>query len=487
MHLYAKKCYGEEPNMTPIGEVLLSTRGKATNAWLSPLGLLIAAAIFHLVVTATIYALGRYAVLPRTFDTNGIAVSFAQDGLEHRADAAALSELLRRFYLRDWLTAPLAFHVKLYSICFALFGPWSGLTIISAEPLNVLCYLAILILVFQLGREAFNPRAAIIAAATIGLWPSLLLHTTQMLKDPLFIVGMLAFILINLRLLSRSFSWAGALLAGAGSGLIAVFVWLARDNMGQLLIATALFGAAMLIARQLQERRVRATNLTGMALLLLMTISVTRVVPKFKKPDGPQTAAVTMVKQDDQPSGRAGTETSEALPTNSRSGLVARVGALRHRFVLMYPNSSSNIDSNVQLTNIGDLIRYLPRAAAIGFFAPFPNMWLASGKQVGSAGRLLSGIESLAMYAVEGLAIVGLWRGRRRFSVWLLVSIAAMGVIALGLVVVNVGALYRLRYVFLIPIIIVAAKGVTDLFDWFTKEPSANTEPGAGLAGSGSV
>jgi len=458
-------------------KVVLPNTDPGANTWLSPLRLLIVAAIFHLSVTTTIYALGRGAILPRTFDANGIAVSFASDGQGDRADAAALSELIRRGFLREWVTAPLEFHLKLYSICFALFGPWLGLTIISIEPLNILLYLAVLILVFQLGREVFNPRAATIAAVTVGLWPSLLLHSTQMLKDPMFIVGMLAFVLMNLHLLSRSFSWPGALLAGCVGGMIALLVWLARDSMGQLLIATALIGSVMFIARQLQEKRILKTNLAGMALLLLMTISVVKFVPEFTKPDGPRAPRVTTVKRDEQPSEGVRSGTSEALPDDSRSGFAARVGTLRRRFVLMYPNAGSNVDSSVELTNIAEVIRYLPRAAVIGFFAPFPNMWFAHGREVGSAGRRLGGIETLGMYTIEGLAIVGLWRQRRRLSVWLLVSIAATGLMSLGLVVVNVGALYRLRYVFLILIIIVAARGFTDLIDWLTMERRRKHSP----------
>lgn len=445
-------------------KVVLFNKNRSAIAWLGPSHLLIVAAIFHLAVTGAVYALGRYAILPSTFDSNGIAVSFASDGIGDRADAAGLSELLRRGRFREWATAPLEFHLKLYSISFALFGPWLGLTIVSIEPLNVLCYLAILILVFRLGREAFNPDAATIATAVVGLWPSFLLHTTQMLKDPMFIIGMLAFVLITLRLLSRSLSWPGALITGFIGGLIALFVWLARDSMGQLLIVTAILGTVMLIARQLHEKRIHPTNVAGMALLFLISVGVTTFVPGFNKPDGPSTTITTGKKH---PSATVRTKISEALQTDSHSDLAGRVGTLRRRFVLMYPDSTSNIDSDVQLTSLAEIVRYLPRAAVIGFFAPFPKMWFASGRQVGSAGRLLSGMETLAMYAIEGLAIFGLWRERRRSSVWLLFSTAAIGLIALGLVVVNVGTLYRLRYVFLILIIIVAAKGFTDLCDWY--------------------
>jgi hypothetical protein len=47
-----------------------------------------------------------------------------------------------------------------------------------------------------------------------------------------------------------------------------------------------------------------------------------------------------------------------------------------------------------------------------------------------------------------------------------------MGIMALGLVVVNVGALYRLRYFFLILMIILAAAGAAQALDWYRREPA---------------
>jgi len=53
------------------------------------------------------------------------------------------------------------------------------------------------------------------------------------------------------------------------------------------------------------------------------------------------------------------------------------------------------------------------------------------------------------------------------------------GTIALGLVVVNVGTLYRLRYVFLIMLIILAAGGISDTVNWFMKRQSPRQKVGA--------
>ena len=107
----------------------------------------------------------------------------------------------------------------------------------------------------------------------------------------------------------------------------------------------------------------------------------------------------------------------------------------------------------MQFVSATQVLLYLPRAAAIGFFAPFPDMWFTPGTSVGSSGRLLVGAESSMMYFIESLAVYGLWQSRRRFSAWLLFLASAVGMIALGFVVSNVGALYRMRYLFLIMMI----------------------------------
>jgi hypothetical protein len=457
-------------------ETAVAGEGAAeTGARRGYLRLLCAAALIHLALSVTIYGLGHYAWFPGAFDADGVAIAFASDGVRYRADAEALSESLRRGEIRYWVGADHPFHVKLYSICFALFGKWLGYNIVGAEPLNALCYLASLGLVFTLGREIFNRRAGLAAACVVALWPSFLLHTTQFLKDPLFVLGMLALILVNVRWLTRTYSWAGALATGSLGALIVTVLWLARADMGELLIATVLLGALMLVARTLSCENRRATNLLGMALLIAVTLSVPLLMPNAlelgRSPSSVKASARReALRRATAEQNTAAAPAPEAPRTALWSKATAHVGTVRRRFIEMYPDSGSNIDSDVQLNGGGDLLRHLPRAVAVGFFAPFPNMWLAPGKQVGSAGRLLAGLESLLMYAVEALALLGVWRERRRFPAWLLLAVSSTGMIALGLVVVNIGTLYRLRYVFLILLIILAAGGAARLFDELSKQ-----------------
>jgi hypothetical protein len=109
---------------------------------------------------------------------------------------------------------------------------------------------------------------------------------------------------------------------------------------------------------------------------------------------------------------------------------------------------------------------------SIGLFAPFPQMWFEKAASVGSLARKLSGLEMVVLYALEALALLSIWRERRHVSVWLLFSISLMGLLALGLVVVNVGALFRLRYLFLV-LIIILASGV--IAKWNDQRRSAAT------------
>jgi hypothetical protein len=173
-------------------------------------------------------------------------------------------------------------------------------------------------------------------------------------------------------------------------------------------------------------------------------------------------------------SARRAANGADATAQNSQTGparpilppgspLPARIGFLRYKFLFLYQGAGSNIDTDVQLQSFKDILLYLPRAVMIGLFAPFPNMWFTSGVQVGLHGRLLSGFETFVIYLIELLAAFAIWRNRRSLRPWLLLMIILMGAAALGLVVANVGALYRMRFGFWLLLIVLGAEGIRQL------------------------
>jgi hypothetical protein len=86
-------------------------------------------------------------------------------------------------------------------------------------------------------------------------------------------------------------------------------------------------------------------------------------------------------------------------------------------------------------------------------------MWVATGLQSGRLGRMIGGAETFVLYIIELMALIGLWHKRREPLAWWLFLIPLIGSLGLGLVVTNVGALYRMRYVFVMLLVIIGSHG----------------------------
>ena len=408
---------------------------------------------------AGVFLVGRHKILPNTIDSYGIGTSFAIDSKSYRIEAANLADNLRRKEISTWLSHP-RLHVKLYSLCFLILEPVLGANILSAEPLNLICFLLIVILVYSLGTEIFDETVGILAAATVMLWPSFLLHTTQMLRDPLFIAGFLLLILIFVRLLSRRLSAPQGALAGVIGSFTVLSLWLIRGDWWELIFAVVLMGIALPILKQMFDRRFRLGNVLACLLILGAGLFLPKLVPAYRQSDEYLSQSASS-KSALTPPTSTGTRLKEGPDFWNR--VPKRISLLRHRFSVRYPKAGSNIDANVELNGVHDLISYFPRAMAIGLLSPFPNMWFSRGVQVGRVGRLVAGAEMLGMYLILGLALVCAIFQRRRLSVWLLLGTVLVATIALGYVVVNVSTIYRMRYVFTMLLIVLGAKGLIEI------------------------
>jgi len=421
-----------------------------------------AAALLHISVAAAILTVGRYQLMPAQFRANGLG-EFASDCFPYQEEVADLVEVLKHSGPVSWATWPTQLHVRLYSLPVAAVSRWMGFSVLAIEPLNLVYYLAILTLVFKLGKEVFDYRAGLMAATIVALWPSLLLHTTQLLRDPLFLVAVLALFLAMTRGLKRNYPWHRGVLVGIAAALSIVLIRIVRLPMWDLTGAmVGLFGV-FLLARLVRERRVLIGNV-GLAAIMIAAFVIT---PHFQ--------SAFRNQQHTKARRRVLPEQIQALPIGEQIGIRRAGFGLEAADPERSTPWGSVIDPEVRLERRADIIRYLPRAAVIGFFAPFPNMWLNSGTEVGTGGRILSGLETLVTYAIECFALAGLWRARRELAAWLLFTILAIGVIALGLVVNNIGALYRLRYSFWILIVVLGAGGVPYLFG--RKSSSAVPQP----------
>jgi putative peptidoglycan lipid II flippase len=420
---------------------------------LRPIHLLLAAASLHLLTALAIYTAGHFSILPEPFTGDGMG-QFAFDSFRYREEAKALVEVLRYEGVAAWFKAPFPPHVHLYSLSFAVFAPLFGYSVLAVEPLNLLYYLATLILIYRIGKEAFGKATGIAAGIVIGVWPSFLLHTTQVLKDPLFIVCMLALVFVWIVWLTRICSWKSALLT-VPLGAVAISV-LARmkSNMWESVVVVVGVGLLLLLARQALARRVFVPNMLSAILILTFTLVMPLKVTTVRNRDE---AAVKLTEQGDQTSFVG-------------ASLRARIAERRRGFSLNRRQQESMVDTAVVFNNTGDMVRYLPRATVIGLFSPFPRMWFASTTTTGRTARLIGGGETLLFYLVALAAGVCAYVERRNFASWFLLLVAIINVVALGLVVTNVGTLFRLRYVFWMLIIIMGVRGALILTRRFSDD-----------------
>jgi 4-amino-4-deoxy-L-arabinose transferase-like glycosyltransferase len=455
--------------------------------------LIAVAAVVHVALTVGLFCAGRAQVAPAAINPDGIMNSFASDGHVYRQGAMRLVGVLRKNGVRAWASQSEKAHVKIISLQFALLGPLFGQSILSAEPFNLLCYLAILSLVFMLGREVGGRGVGLIAAAIVALWPTFLLHTTQFLKDPLFIAGALALVLIVTTWLTRTYSRMSALGMGALMALTTGILLRVRFEFGVMIYAFVCFGFGLLIIRQLLERRLLYWNLVVPLLIIIIGMvapfylsnsydrySISKI-SQYSLPVCPGKEKYAAIATEGQTSPTNQTPLGGVPATVDRVAM--EVGCVRFYFIAWHLGSGSAIDSQVRIENFKELVLYLPRALEIGLLAPFPKDWFGMGLNVGRAGRLVSGVETLIIYLCELLAILAIVRSPRCLPGWLLLAIAIPGVTALGLIVANIGALYRFRYLFWILFIILGVKGLVSIISAL-KERNAGRPVRAGVESS---
>lgn len=425
------------------------------------------AILLHIVLTIALFVIGQLELLPDMFDTQGLG-TFASDSRSYMKEVESLVDVLNKDGVQEWLQSPTYFHVRVYSFIVAFLSPLFGFTILSIELLNLGCYLLVLLLVFALGVEFFNNAAGLLSAIAVSLWPSFLLHTTQILITPFMVIGVLLAILVNVRWFTRQYmSWA-ALLNSVLGFLAVSLLYLVRSKWWPLLITIFALGPLVSTFKMMVTRRWNVYSSISGLLMLAIGAATPVLIPSITSPlfssSLPSTPSPTISSSSVSP-------TSSLVDDQDRMGedfwatiyseiemFAAQIGEIRQGFVTSYPFAGSSIDTHYRIKDLSDLYRYFPRAVSIGFFAPFPNMWLVGGK-AGLSARLFSGLETFLMYAVYCFAALCIWRNRRRWEVWYLLAVVIVGTLTLGLVIVNIGALFRFRYSFWMLTLLLGAGG----------------------------
>ena len=114
-------------------------------------------------------------------------------------------------------------------------------------------------------------------------------------------------------------------------------------------------------------------------------------------------------------------------------------------------DAATNIDRDIVFYGPADVLRYIPRALQIGFFAPFPNAgFFAENPKSSRMEIYISILEMLICY----VALLGWFHWiltvrKSSAPLWVPVIFAGGVILLMGLTVANVGTLYRMRFPFM--------------------------------------
>ena len=134
-------------------------------------------------------------------------------------------------------------------------------------------------------------------------------------------------------------------------------------------------------------------------------------------------------------------------------------------------SKNSKIDVNLSFNTFKDGLAYLPRAVQIAFLSPFPIDWLKEGYTTGRMGRIIAGLETLALYAVLFGFMFVIFTNFKVLKPLIPILILSGSVMVLtAYAMPNLGTIYRFRMDLIIPFIIVGIYGLNLIIIGFLKK-----------------
>lgn len=412
------------------------------------------AALLHVCLAVALQLCGRWAVAPDWIEPDGNLARLTHDNYFY---VRTLSGWVADPDSISWL-GPVLRHAPVHLRLYVPLARGPAPLLLLAEPLNLSLYLLCVGLIYLLGRRLFSARAGVLAAAALAVWPSFVLHTLQLLKEPFFVAAYLGLIYALLCLLSDEVTPLRGAALGALSALLLAVLKLLRWEMWEVQQASLLVFGALLLWRQLWARRLWPGNTVAAVVLaagLLSFPALSLRAPVLRnlaeRPTAAQTVAAEAVAGPGRAPGWRDRVLARVLSLGTRARYLRRKAVLECQQAPLGPRHAPSCGA--QVDGEGGVLG----ALRLGLWAPGPATWHQEGAQAGRAGRMLGGAEMLLLYAAQALALAALWRERRRVEVWWLGLAALLGCVALGLTVVNLGTLFRLRYGFFALVLVLAA------------------------------
>ena len=425
--------------------------------WKKGLVIFIGLVLFHVAVSVLLSVIARSSFLSSLHNGQGFW-NFALDSFGYHREALGLADLFNTGDYTGWWGSSPSWHVKWIALSYGAITPDP----LSFAPVNAIVWATSIHCVYKIVCLLFPERQtlAITCALVFGFWPSYLLHTTQLLKDPLYVLGMLLMIWGWVGLFSGRRSIVFCFLVSFG----VLLAYLNRIYILEPLIFLSLLATTLVLWRVPRSRKYALLAFFMVGGLYLYQYH-SKIKPLQQKEIG------TSISVNPAETKIFTSDISRRNPSKGTNWLrhqVMRLVNARDSWIDKYPNAGINIDTDVHFRSLKDILAYIPKAAIIGFLAPFPSHWIGVARTAGRASRILAGFEMMVWYILLPGFVYFLFSGTvaPHIRIWMLVYTLTL-VVLTSLVVTNIGALYRLRYVYFLPILIGGLEGWARL--WFRK------------------
>jgi len=377
------------------------------------------------------------------------------DWVGFHSDAERLAKKIQMNGWVSWTRPPensgtISFAAAVYALT-GISEPWVLLPVYTAVfAIGAVCLFDILC------RIAGSVAWALIGICPYVFFASSALIYSQIHKDVWTVAGTLLILNASL-IIARpgQFSWRSAFSIVGMSAVAVAFIWPMRPYLLQIIVMGAAGSLTIFAFASVRTFRRPSFSSIGRWMATTMCLAIIAVpaflVAEAGPLDVPRRTYQQIAKIVQRHALKSNDRKSEWQETSWLRGIDerARVIALyRLRFVETAPEAGSFLDQEVQLTSLGEMLAYVPRALQIGLFAPFPDMWLAAAATPGGGMmRSIAGFEMAVSYVLL-LGIFPLWLLRRDGRVQLAAAIAFSVSITVLLVFIfpNVGTLVRMRF-----------------------------------------
>lgn len=452
------------------------------------------------IYTSFISILIQFVLLPYVFPQwhagNGLLNSLL-DSISFHKIAVDLTQKIHLYGWSAWQLRPDGqAPAGIAAIVYALTAPRPWTLI----PINAFLHATSAILLLSI-IQFFIPNLclAIICVLPFLLYPSAMSWYTQIHKDGYSILGMLLviygwLILSQLKDNTYSFKKLWIVVISITSGFF--FSWIVRPYLVQNIIAISLpisFIVFFKFLFRFINKKISFLNLVFRVVTICLIfiiasffikekISISMPKFNFKKIES------VMLNQElsDYSSDKSKIKNIQFPPSKKNSfqklqnGLVIikklfqgflnnqikKVAYIRGGYRTAGLNSKSNIDANIGFKNVRDIFVYLPRAFHIVFFTPFPQHWFRQGSfEANTLMRRISAFEMIGIYFALIFLPFALWHWRKRIEIWIIFIFCSTMMLIWGLVVCNIGTLYRVRYGYIMTLVALGIAGFITLLE----------------------